>query len=1145
LGNSAPVIRLPGEAGRLKTAGPDASNRREENIVGKTCRVGWMALLLLLIAGELPAARIAPFLTAPSRQIAAPSSVQTAGTGASALIPEIQNRKLDPGLRALIGQRAALRKGGPRAPQTEAQDRINVMLQTREGGEPDRAGILSRNGRILSERRNVIAAALPLERIEEIVDSDPQIEFARLPHPFRPLGVVSQGVGLTSAPNYHEYGYRGQGVKIAVIDLGFKGLTSAQASGDLPQSLFTRDFTGKGLETRYKHGTACAEIVHDMAPEAELHLLKIADEADFQAAFDYCLANRIKIVSLSLGAFGTGPGNGTGPIHDLCNQAREQGILIVASAGNAANTKSSDGVPVGTHWEGLFTDVNDDAVHEFSGQSGNVIIAMPKWDDDGNPEQDEVAIGLRWDDWQAVTIDYDMHLYHYDYQAKTVGGLAASSAALQNGAAGQRPYEGIQIDVPDGQPYQFFYLQVTRKAGSPAGAKLEVFLGGNGYFIGPTAYGQPIATSSGSILEPADGQSVFAVGAVNHADWPTGPQEDFSSQGPTNDWAGAPARIKPDIGGPDRVRTHAYGESFPGTSAAAPHVAGAAALLWSLRPALLPGEVQSSLESWARDLGEFGKDNLSGWGALQLGSYALSINQYGSGSVSLMPGAKTCDSYCSLHYPAGMEVTMTAVPDDGYAFDGWNGVAGCSGTGPCTLTMDSAKDVTVGFREIYRRLSVSMAGTGIGRVTFSPSGSWCYWNSCANFYRMGSTITLAGEPYFDSAFAGWSGAGCSGRGTCTVTVTADATVTATFLTPVPVAFVPNFAADTVSIINTVHDLLIATVPVGDGPRSVAVSPDGTGVYVGNSGSDSVSVIDTLSKTVAATIPVGSAPMGVAVDPAGMRVYVANHGSDSLSVIDRASHAVIETIPVGNGPMGVAVDPSGARVYVANNGSNSLSVVDTAVNAVIAAIPVGNAPVGVAVHPAGTRVYVTNHGSNTLSVIDRAVNTVVATVAVGSAPYGVAIDPAGSRVYVTNQDSHSVSVIDASSETLLAAIPVGNAPNGISCHPAGTRIYVTNYGSSNVSVIDAATNTVLFPSPNAWNGPFAFGQFISAVALKGDVNDDWSVNLADAILALQVVSGTHPSSVRSDYRTSGADLSGNRKIGLEEVIYIMQTLALLR
>ena len=97
-------------------------------------------------------------------------------------------------------------------------------------------------------------------------------------------------------------------------------------------------------------------------------------------------------------------------------------------------------------------------------------------------------------------------------------------------------------------------------------------------------------------------------------------------------------------------------------------------------------------------------------------------------------------------------------------------------------------------------------------------------------------------------------------------------------------------------------------------------------------------------TVTATVTVGSYPWGVAVSPDGTKVYVTNHGNNNVSVIDTATNTVTATVNVGSYPNGVAVNPDGTKVYVANPGSNTVSVIDTATNTVTATVNVGNSPV---------------------------------------------------------------------------------------------------------------------------------------------------------------------------------------------------------
>jgi YVTN family beta-propeller protein len=175
----------------------------------------------------------------------------------------------------------------------------------------------------------------------------------------------------------------------------------------------------------------------------------------------------------------------------------------------------------------------------------------------------------------------------------------------------------------------------------------------------------------------------------------------------------------------------------------------------------------------------------------------------------------------------------------------------------------------------------------------------------------------------------------------------------------------------------------------------------------NVNSNTVSVIDTATNTVLAAVPVEGVPEAVAVTPDGKHAYVANAASidvnGTVSVIDTATNTVVATIPAGPfDPSGVAVTPDGKHAYVVllnvlNVNSNTVSVIDTATNTVVATVTVGlNPQGGVAFTPDGKHAYVTNAGSidvnGTVSVIDTATNTVVATVTVGSAPVGVGIIP---------------------------------------------------------------------------------------------------------------------------------------------------------
>jgi hypothetical protein len=157
-----------------------------------------------------------------------------------------------------------------------------------------------------------------------------------------------------------------------------------------------------------------------------------------------------------------------------------------------------------------------------------------------------------------------------------------------------------------------------RRAQASASPRLDLWI-----YQSPQSLEHPVV--AGSVLEPATSPKTFAAGAVC---WNSTTVESFSSQGPTID-----GRIKPDIAGPDGVSSGTYGSSpacngagFYGTSAAAPHVGGAAALVKQANPSFSPAQIQSFLVDRAVDLPPIGPDNGTGNGKLSMGVPPASLS---------------------------------------------------------------------------------------------------------------------------------------------------------------------------------------------------------------------------------------------------------------------------------------------------------------------------------------------------------------------------------------------------------------------------------------------------------------------------------------------------------------------------------------
>ncbi len=161
-----------------------------------------------------------------------------------------------------------------------------------------------------------------------------------------------------------------------------------------------------------------------------------------------------------------------------------------------------------------------------------------------------------------------------------------------------------------------------------------------------------------------------------------------------------------------------------------------------------------------------------------IGNYTLNVSKNGSGSISSSPSGINCGSTCSSSYTSGTQVSLYATPASGYIFNGWSG--NCSGSGACSVTMDSNKSITASFAvDTSRVVSIGKIGTGDGTVT-RTSGSLNCGSTCAETMTQGTTVSLSATAAAGSTFAGWSGGICSGTGSCAFTVNANTTVNATF-----------------------------------------------------------------------------------------------------------------------------------------------------------------------------------------------------------------------------------------------------------------------------------------------------------------------------------------------------------------------------
>jgi hypothetical protein len=457
----------------------------------------------------------------------------------------------------------------------DAMPRLRIIMQQPEYLDPT-AAITAMGGAVLYVDRavdlgdpaldgligNEVGCVVPASRVADL-QSLPDVRFVTQPIYAAELAEYhDEGAVATGATQWHDGGQDGSGHLVVVLDSGFGGAGAASARGDLPNPVtFTQTFRADGLIGAGVHGTGCAEIVHDMAPGADIALVAVSDSREFVRAalwiyglplqgilpgFPAPHGQNVEIVSCSLGFWTEERQDGAAPATIVANLALPfWGKFWANAAGNFGRE----------HWKGAWADADGDKIHEFPGADENLTftLAAGQW----------VGVNVDWaDPWGAAANDVDLRLYN------AAGNVVASDIDVEPGKL--PPVAFVSYRAAAAGVYQ---LQIRRAAGAGAMPAIEIYSRGTGQI--------EHFTSADSVMTPANGPNVEAVGAIDYTKHLAGgPVRPYSSRGPTK--AGV---MKPDICAPDGVSTGAYGfrdearGGFTGTSAACPHVAGAVALI--------------------------------------------------------------------------------------------------------------------------------------------------------------------------------------------------------------------------------------------------------------------------------------------------------------------------------------------------------------------------------------------------------------------------------------------------------------------------------------------------------------------------------------------------------------------------------------
>ena len=159
--------------------------------------------------------------------------------------------------------------------------------------------------------KNLVQVLIPVDLIRELSELE-YIQYIRSPIKPHLLDITSEGVEVIEADLLQNEGINGFGIKVAVIDLGFEDYST---NPELPSERIkeVKSFRSDGdIECSEEHGSACAEIILDVAPQADLYLYNFDTISEFNDAVSHAISKNVDIISFSVGWLGINDYDGTG-----------------------------------------------------------------------------------------------------------------------------------------------------------------------------------------------------------------------------------------------------------------------------------------------------------------------------------------------------------------------------------------------------------------------------------------------------------------------------------------------------------------------------------------------------------------------------------------------------------------------------------------------------------------------------------------------------------------------------------------------------------------------------------------------------------------------------------------------------------------
>lgn len=284
-------------------------------------------------------------------------------------------------------------------------------------------------------------------------------------------------------------------------------------------------------------------------------------------------------------------------------------------------------------------------------------------------------------------------------------------------------------------------------------------------------------------------------------------------------------------------------------------------------------------------------------------------------------------------------------------------------------------------------------------------------------------------------------------------------------------FASDLWSPTLWVVDEQTDQLSASWTLPAPARALALTPNGTELFVGTGGDTNITVLNASTGAVVRSDPLG--------DPGGIGGFLflgdqlfVSESRGVVVALNSTTLSPLATFGVGGAPTSMVGDGSLQLVYLINSNESNLTVFSNASDAVVGSVSLSQAAAGIAFEPGlGGHVFVSIPSNDEVDTITAGTFVVSSSLTIPNSPGALLYNPSLGDLFVSQGSSDTVAILNASTFVVAGSLVTGSGPEGLAFSPYTGELYVAAALNTALSIASIVPAGVIPPfAASSWSIP---------------------------------------------------------------------------